>query len=354
MTQAFILIPGGRLPADVASDVLNRCSLEEKHALTTIGAGAGQAVEQTLDTAVYRRAPHLVWLWRVITRRPAPPQEAPWRWLALGGREQATQFWSVDPITLVDGRISKVTPELSFDEFMKLTIAVEPLFMKAGFRMQMWDNIWFGTRKEDWQVVTAPRMAMTGLTIDELPITGDEADAARQLFRAVAEVLKDHPVNIEREKAGLPRIDALWVSGGGHEQLFFPPTLIRSVASNDAAVRGWANASSILIERIGKNTGDWPEAPSGDVIAEADELYDAWLRQDWDAWRAELPAVARKVTDYREHAKRFGVDTTLVIAFGDGRSVTLAPEGKSLLKKLFGNAGGLDAKEWCSEGVLTE
>ncbi|EJX04607.1 hypothetical protein EVA_07284, partial [gut metagenome] len=131
MTQALLLIPGGRLPADVASDVLARCTPEEKQALNVIAAGAGQAVEQVLDTAVYRRAPHLIWLWRVITRRPAPPQEAPWRWLALGGREQATQFWSIDPLTIEEGRVSARTPTLTFDEFMPLTLSIEPLFMKA-------------------------------------------------------------------------------------------------------------------------------------------------------------------------------------------------------------------------------
>ena len=353
MTQAFILIPGGRLPADIASDILAQCTTEEKRALSEIATGAGQAVEQTLDTAVYRRAPHLVWLWRVITRRPAPPQEAPWRWLALGGREQATEFWSIDPLSFEQGHIADTTPTLTFDEFMKITISVEPLLMKAGFRLQMWDNVWFGTRKTDWQVTAAPRMALTGLAPEALPIIGEEADAARRLIDDIAAVLRDHPVNAEREKNGLPRIDMLWISGGGHEQLFFPPTLIRSVASDDAAVRGWANASGILQERIGKNTGDWPTAPSGDVIAVVEELYNAWLCRDWNRWRAALPTVASKVRDYREHARRFGVDSTMVIAFGDGRSVTLAPESKSLLKKLFGVAGALEPDAWCIEGELS-
>lgn len=351
MTQTFLLIPGARLPADVADDVTSRLTETERAALQLFGEGAGRAVEQTLDTGGYRRAPHLVWLWRVITRRQTAPHEAPWRWLALGGREQAPEFWSVSPLTFRDGRVAAETPVLSDREFMALTCAVEPLFMKAGFRLQIWDNNWFATRREDWALTAAPRQGITGLSAEApFPIEGGAADEARALYRALCTVLETHPVNEERVRAGKPRIDALWISGGGHEELFFPPTLIRSVACSDAAVRGWANASGILIERIGANTGDWPEAPAGDVIAVIDELYEAWCLGDWDRWRASLPAAAEKVRSYRKNAGRFQTDMTLTVLFGEAGSVTLAPEEKSLMKRLFGSRdAGLPFGSWLAD-----
>ena len=169
------------------------------------------------------------------------------------------------------------------------------------------------------------------------------------LLREVRAILADHPVNAARRAAGRHAVDALWISGGGHEELFFPPTLIRSVASDDAAVRGWANAAGILIERIGRDTGRWPEAPHGDVVAVIEDLYPAWLARDWEAWARALPEVARKAASYREDAKRFEADDVLLVAFGETGAATLAPAEAGLMERLFRRKSSVEPAAWCPD-----
>lgn len=354
MSKAFILIPGARLPADEADRIIASLPDESARALASLGEGAGQVVAQVMDTGCYRRAPHLSWLWRVITRRSSTPHEAPWRWLSLGGREQAPELWCLTPLALDDGRVQPERPELEEREFMELTFAIEPVFLKAGLRIQIWDTSWFLTRREDWAVTTAPAMALPWLNYDDAPVEGEAADEIRSLLAQTRAILADHPVNAARRAAGKPAVDALWISGGGHEELFFPPTLIRSVASDDAAVRGWANAAGILLERIGKDTGKWPDAPHGDVIAVIEDLYPAWLARDWKAWAEALPAAARKAASYRADAKRFEADDVLVVAFGETGAATLAPAEASLMDRLFRKKSSVSPKAWCPDSYAGE
>ena len=347
MSKAFILIPGARLPEGEAQRILSSLPEASARALSSLGEGAGQVVAQVLDAGCYRRAPHLSWLWRVITRRNSTPHEAPW--LSLGGREQAPELWCLTPLSLENGHVLAERPELEEREFMELTFAIEPVFLKAGLRVQIGDTSWFLTRREDWAVTTAPAMALPGLMLDEAPVEGEAAEEVKGLLREVRAILADHPVNAARRAAGRHAVDALWISGGGHEELFFPPTLIRSVASDDDAVRGWANAAGILIERIGRDTGRWPEAPHGDVVAVIEDLYPAWLARDWEAWARALPEVARKAASYREDAKRFEADDVLVVAFGETGAATLAPAEAGLMERLFRRKSSVEPAAWCPD-----
>ena len=145
MSKAFILIPGARLPEGEAQRILSSLPEASARALSSLGEGAGQVVAQVLDAGCYRRAPHLSWLWRVITRRNSTPHEAPWRWLSLGGREQAPELWCLTPLSLENGHVLAERPELEEREFMELTFAIEPVFLKAGLRVQIWDTSWFLT-----------------------------------------------------------------------------------------------------------------------------------------------------------------------------------------------------------------
>ena len=347
--KAFLLIPGARLPVDEADRIVDSLSPESRQALEAIGEGAGQAVPQVFDHGCYRRAPHLVWLWKVITRRETLPHEAPWRWLALGGREQAPELWCLTPYTLKDGRITQTRPPLDDSTFMQLTFAIEPVFLKAGLRLQIWDCHWFLTRREDWALTATPAMALSGLTPDEALLEGDAALDVRQMLKEVETILTAHPINAERRAKGEPTIDGVWISGGGHEELFFPPTLIRSVAADDDAVRGWANAAGILIERLGRDQGHWPDAPHGNIIAVIEDLYAPWLAKDWDAWGKALPQVAQKLKQYREDAERFEANIILTVAFGETGAVTLAPAESGLMDRLFRRKSQLAPAAWCPD-----
>ena len=191
MSKAFILIPGARLPEGEAQRILSSLPEASARALSSLGEGAGQVVAQVLDAGCYRRAPHLSWLWRVITRRNSTPHEAPWRWLSLGGREQAPELWCLTPLSLENGHVLAERPELEEREFMELTFAIEPVFLKAGLRVQIWDTSWFLTRREDWAVTTAPAMALPGLMLDEAPVEGEAAEEVKGLLREVRAILAE-------------------------------------------------------------------------------------------------------------------------------------------------------------------
>lgn len=350
MSKAFILIPGARLPEAIVGDILPRLSANQREALERLGENVQEVTAQRLDDGAYRRAPHLLWLWRVLTRRQTPPQEAPWRWLALGARPQAPQMFCLETLTLNDdGTITAVNPALDDDTFMSLTLLIEPALLKAGFRLQLWDGTWFVTRQQDWDAVSSAAAGLVGLTREQAPVSGEDAPKALALMNELAEKLRQSPINQTRRDAGLPTVDAIWLSGAGHEQLFFPPTLIRSVACNDDAVLGWANASGILKERLGKHTGRWPDdIPSGDVIAVVDDLYEPWLKQDWDAWAHALPAMADAVQSYLSDAARMHADDPVVVAFGLGGSATMMPSRPSLLGRFFKPAA-VSPEQWCPD-----
>lgn len=331
MSQAFILMPGARLPANAAPGVLASLTPAESDALSQLGLGCGAAHAQRLGTAAFARAPHLTWLWSVLTGKALPPREAPWRWLALGARELAPEMWALEPYALdAEGRAAPDAPALSEADFFALTGAIEPVFAKRGFRFQIWDTKWFLTRAEDWPAVCEPRMAVTGKRPADFAVEGEAAALTREMLAEADAALRSRP---EAARLG---IAGLWLWGGGHEMLFFPPTLVRSVACDDPAVLGWANAAGILKQYLGPDAGRWPEAPEGDAIAVIGCLYPAWLEGDWQRWKAALPQAAAKMASYRAAAEERGAEALVPVLFGLGGAATLVPEKSTLASRLFG------------------
>lgn len=102
----------------------------------------------------------------------------------------------------------------------------------------------------------------------------------------------------------------VWLSGGGGAfDYVYPPTKIRSVLTDNEAVKGWALAAGILLQRIGKVTGatTWLEdAPQGECIALIEELYEPWLKQDWQTWEAHIPKVCERIDVLSAASKRKG------------------------------------------------
>lgn len=91
----------------------------------------------------------------------------------------------------------------------------------------------------------------------------------------------------------------VWLCGGGGAfDYVYPPTKIRSVLTDNEAVKGWALAAGILLQRIGHVTGaeSWLEdAPQGECIALIENLYEPWLKQDWQIWEARIPEVCERI-----------------------------------------------------------
>ena len=341
MSKAFILIPGARLPAEVAPAVLEALTDAEKAALLTLQRGEVNLVTQRFDEGPYRRAPHRLWLWKVLTRESTYPREAPWYWLSLGARELSPELWSLTPLSL-DASTGKVTGAVTLtnEQFFAACMALQKTLSAHKFQLQMWDTLWFVTRKDNWPVVTAPLATLVGQTLSPELMVGDGVDETWTLLTALRDALPDN--------VRVAGVDALWLWGGGRDCRFNPPTLIRSVASNDPIVLGWANASGILNTFLVSEEKGWPaETAPGDVVVHLDALYEPWLREDWDAWRAALPTVAAQVERYRTLARARDKDAEiLTVCFGETGAVTLAPTAPTLMKRLFGSRSASTLLPW--------
>lgn len=330
MSKAFILIPGLRLAKDQANALLETLRPEEDEALRRIAPNVKALHAQVFDRGPYWRAQHRLWLWKVLTRDEGYPREAPWLWSALGARELAPELWALSPLCLSpDGDVTEVTLDASH-VFSLSQVLREPL-KKAGFQLQLWDNHWFVTRKTPWSVVSTPVSALRGRPFDHRAVLGDT-----EAFEALLEELHRAKTHWE-ERENCTLFTHFWLWGGGCEERFYPPTLIRAVASDDPIVLGWANAAGILNTFLTSTQTGWPEdtAP-GDVIVLLDTLYEPWLKGDTRAWRLALPRLADQVERYRQHAlKRDPQTDVIIVGFGEDGAVSFEPHENTLKNRIF-------------------
>ena len=136
----------------------------------------------------------------------------------------------------------------------------------------------------------------------------------------------------------------VWLCGGGGAfDYVYPPTKIRSVLTDNEAVKGWALAAGILLQRIGHVTGaeSWLEdAPQGECIALIENLYEPWLKQDWQTWEVRIPEVCERIDVLSAASKKKGCDAALIVGTGDGFTVSCPKRlssARSLLARLTGS-----------------
>ena len=330
MTQAYFLIPGLILP-DSAKNELDASTLAVADALSS--NLADEPIGQNFSRNVFARAVHLQWAWSVITRRKTLPHVTAFSWLMDQGPMLATEIWQLH---LANRDASGVMTGIKIaDETLIEAVSMQltrPL-LKHGFVLQRWDTTLYLTRKSDWGVAAAPwctirntatpaDMALQGLAQDE-----KEAQSALAAALAALQDLTTELAAATLSDAHGVAVNALWISGGGHQQLFFPPTLLRSVLADDPAIIGWAQNAGILNHRTGRLTGAnaWPDdAPNGECLAVIDALYEPWLAGDWKAWSQALPGVISQINTLSQAAlHKKGCDAVLVVGCGEAKTVSL-------------------------------
>ncbi len=342
MSKAFLLIPGARLPKGNPECEALLAREDIRDTLSRVTPAGVSAVTQCLDLGPYRRAPHRIWLWKVLTRERSYPREAPWAWLAMGAREQTPELWALSALRLdAAGRVQGVV-SLGDEDFLTLTMALSPVLARAGFRLQMWDNHWFVTRPTNWDLVSTPADVLVGKSID-CAMVGEAAPKTKALLEALLSAAAQHG-------AAVKGIGTFWLWGGGRHCRFNPPTQIRAVASNEPIILGWANASGILNTFLSAEDVGWSaQTAPGDVIATISTLYEPWLREDWQRWAALLPQTIEAIERYRAAAlARPDTDLALVL-FGETGSATLmgqAESGGLLSRLLKRKAPAADLTAW--------
>lgn len=348
MTQVYFLIPGLILP----DSALAHISDETLGQLTGLSEGLSQEpIVQTFDNGVFSRAVHLSWAWSVITRKPLPARTAPFFWLMDHGPALATEVWRLDLTTTdSEGRVHAVKgPSSATVE--EVSLRLTPALLAEGFTLQRWDETLYLTRKNDWNALTRPMDSLEGRIRDfAADVEGEAADAAAASVLRLEAALTSPNVLTDRDRP----ITGLWISGGGHQANFFPPTQLRSVLADDLTIIGWAQSAGILNHRTGPVTGarTWPQdAPSGERLAVLDTLYAPWLAGDWTTWQSRIPALIAQIAELKEAARKKGCDASLVVGCGTACTVSFASSvsnPRSLLSR-FASRVSFKSRDWITQ-----
>ena len=337
MSTAYYLLPGARLPKDVAPAVIPRI---DRSLLDPILEGLGTPVCQRLAeglTLPFARCTHHLWFWGVVPRGKTTPAHAAYVWLEDHGPTLATEIWSVTPCVEENGVYRSLGSDpLTAEEIDRCSEPLRKTLAKFGFALQQWDTLWYATRMKDWEAVLRPWECQDGMGLDEGAIAGDR-DMALECLRACAETMAGTEITAGRKAAGRPAPNAVWIAGGGRQIRFYPPTLIRAVMSDEPVLRSWAMEAGMLCQFVSRTTGKtWPEeAAPGDMIAVISDLWEPWLRGDWDAWLAALPGVASKIAELKAAAIERKTESTAIVACGLGTTATLLPKTEGLKSRFL-------------------
>ncbi len=328
MTQAYFIIPNLLYPS---KDLLRSESEKSLTSLKAILKGAEEPICQTLCEAHHSGSVDLAWCWKVLTRSKETFATAPYRWLMLGGPRLSGEIWRLNLLSLNDGVVCDFFDPTE-QAIETISLALRAPLSQAGFVLQRWDASLYLTRKTAWGVTTREAETLVGKSISEHDFSSQEnsAESAWEVLTKLNTLLKSLAID---------GADALWIDGGGKLIDFYPPTQIRSVLADDDAILGWADASGILSQRMGKARGatSWPkDAPNGAVIAVLSQLKDSSLTPNTKAWENALTALTNSFTLLKEAARKRGCDEALIVACGKRMTKTFTVKltnPKSLLAR---------------------
>lgn len=346
MEQAYFLIPGLLLNSEARTH-LSDTTIQR---LTEMTRGITAAsTYQVLSSSSRKKSPHYQWLWSVLTQKNFPYATAPFRWLQMQGPMLGGEIWR---LSLTKTQNNAFTTAVALSEASAELVAstLTQSLVQAGFTLQRWDKALFLTRKTPWGVTAREFETLyreTPTLEDAIEPISDSSAAvrARETLQQLTEKI---------QSLNCPDFDALWIDGGGYAQDFYPPTLVRSVLSDDPAILGWAQAAGILNHRTAKSTAatGWPEeAPRGTCIAVLENLYQPWLERDWMTWEKRVSDVIDQLVILKDAARRRGCEQALIVGFGEISSVTFTTKltnPRSLLAK-FVRSAVEDSQQWLIE-----
>lgn len=321
--QAFFLIPGLIVPAHARAHI----TADALKCLSALSDNlASEALLQAIGTGVFSRSAHLSWLWSVLMKQAGPAQTAAYAWSVQQGPQLVSNQVYALHVAHLDAQSRLWPVTLTADLIEHICSVLRPELDAAGLTLQRWDATLYATAKRASAVVARPFEAMLGqvrdFSQDLQPLGQEGIHAAQALIEALEATLA-----AQRLSDGARAINAVWLSGAGPYRNVYPPTRIRSVLADDDAILGWALAAGILKQRMARasTASSWPEdAPRGACIAVLDALYRPWLESDWTQWCARVPAVIEQIQVLSQAARSKGCESSLVVGFGTGCSVSLA------------------------------
>lgn len=316
MSQAFFVIPGLLLPQSNLGCV---DAASEEFLRRLISGATCTPIRQQLCPAGFPDAAHWLWCWRVLTRQTSWFSTAPYRWQATDAPELPGEIWRLGFFRKTDdNRLTDYRTELSESDFLALETKLRRPFLDHGFILQSTGTSFFLSRKKPWGVIVPEAETLCRQVLDPFPVCASNPDDTASIHRAV-ETLQT--VRKTLETLSLSGLDIPWIDGGGAFRYFYPPTKIRSVLSDDSAILGWALASGILLQRIGRLDGatDWPsDAPNGSRIVVFNRSADSTST----AWRNHLALIVERTLSLMQKAKAKGCEEAVIVGCGHHETVT--------------------------------
>ena len=168
-----------------------------------------------------------------MQRLDMPPQKGYWFML-----QPVHLHIARDHLVLTDQRHMVINE----DESRTLFDSAAPLFQELGYDVRFGDARHWFVRADDWHSLrTTTPDAAAGHNVDVWLPAGEHARAWRKLHNEVQMLWHGHPLNETRELHGQPRINALWLWGGGspeqsvemHQEIITDEALITSALADD-------------------------------------------------------------------------------------------------------------------------
>ena len=220
MSRVHLIVPFASPGSAAGRDTLSRLATP---ALDALLAGSREAARDEGDEATLA-PPHERVLAASLGWRVDAKASLPWaaRQAAADGIDVGTAAWGLitpvhwrvgaDAIHLADPR------SLGLDETASRALfdAVRPLFESEGFALHWGAPLrWYASHADLAAMPTASLDRVVGRSIERWLPAGPSARFVRRLQNEVQMLLYTHPVNIEREAAGLPTVNSFWLSGCG-------------------------------------------------------------------------------------------------------------------------------------------
>jgi hypothetical protein len=141
--------------------------------------------------------------------------------LAALGVDPETLWWlAADPVTLVAGRddlrLAGAVTDLAADDAARLVATINAHFASDALIFSApRPDAWFVCAAAAAAIATCPLATATGRNLRELLPTGADAGQWRRWHSEIQMLLHEHPVNVARERRGLPPANSVWFWGGG-------------------------------------------------------------------------------------------------------------------------------------------
>jgi hypothetical protein len=226
--------------------------------------------------------------------------------LAALGVDPGDRYWlAADPVVLVAGRddvrLTGVVTDLATADAAALIAALNVHFAPDGLVfVAPRPDAWFVAAASPPRIATRPLAVAIDRSLRALMPNGDDAPAWQRWQNEIQMLLHEHPVNVERERAGRVPVGGVWFSQGGTRQAATPGSLVRTWGTGGLAAALALNAGTPALPLPPNLSAVLSAANGADTLVVAlDAPIDrravdaAWARP---AWKALARRVLESVT----------------------------------------------------------